>query len=52
MNKTKAILILSSTIAILGFGYWFYEKKRVQALNERVDSLEDALAKLNEAKND
>jgi hypothetical protein len=51
MNKTKGILLITTTLAILGVGYWFYEKQRVKALNEKVDSLEDALAKLNEAKN-
>lgn len=51
MNKTKSILLITSTLAILGVGYWYYQKKRVQALNEKVDSLEDALSRLNEIKN-
>ncbi len=44
--NTKFILIGSSALALAAFAFWFYEKQRVKALNERVDTLEDALKKL------
>jgi peptidoglycan/LPS O-acetylase OafA/YrhL len=46
----KTIIILTTTIAIASLSYYFYEKIRVQQINERVDSLEDALKRLQEAK--
>jgi hypothetical protein len=49
--KGKTLLILTSTIAIASIGYYFYEKRRVNELNKKVDSLEDALKMLEEAKN-
>lgn len=46
MNK-KYILFVTAAIAFASFGFWFYEKKRVEKLNARVDSLQSALDKLN-----
>lgn len=49
MNKVKAIILISVSLALVGAGFWFYEKQRVQKLNEQVDSVDDALSKLNQA---
>jgi len=46
MNNKKIILLLTSTLLLASFGYWFYEKKRVESLNREVDSLESATDKL------
>jgi hypothetical protein len=46
MNK-KYIVYIAATFALASFGYWYYEKKRVEALNARVDTLQSALDKLN-----
>lgn len=48
--KQKSIIILATSIALASLGFYFYQKMRVKELNERVDSLEDALQKLEEAK--
>jgi hypothetical protein len=47
MNNKKIILLLTSSILLASFGFWFYEKKRVQALNKQVDTIESAMNKLN-----
>jgi hypothetical protein len=49
--KGKTLLYITSALALASLGYYFYEKQRVKALNEKVDSLEDAIKKLEEAKN-
>ena len=41
--KVKILLYVTSALAIVSMGYYFYEKRRVKALNEKVDSMEDAL---------
>lgn len=46
MNK-KYILYVTAALALASFSFWFYEKKRVERLNSRVDTLESALEKLN-----
>jgi hypothetical protein len=46
MNK-KYIVYISLGIALVSLGYYFYEKKRIDKLNQKVDSLQDALDKLN-----
>lgn len=46
MNK-KYILYVTAAIALASLSFWFYEKKRVEKLNSRVDSLQSALDKLN-----
>jgi hypothetical protein len=48
--KGKTLLIITSAIALASIGYYFYEKQRVKALNERVDTLEDAIKKWEETK--
>jgi len=50
MDKKKAIIIISATLVIASLGFYFYKKQKVKALNEKVDSLEDALKQLQEAK--
>lgn len=45
--NTKYIVYVSAALAVAAFGYYFYEKKRVEELNSRVDTLESALDKLN-----
>tara|TARA_R110000868_G_scaffold101361_4_gene279107 strand:+ start:12698 stop:12862 length:165 start_codon:yes stop_codon:yes gene_type:complete len=41
--KVKILLYVTSALAIVSIGYYVYEKRRVKALNEKVDSMEDAL---------
>ena len=41
--KVKILLYVTSALAIVSMGYYIYEKRRVKALNEKVDSMEDAL---------
>lgn len=50
MKKGNILLLISASLAIASVGYWFYEKKRKQAIDERVDSYEEALKRLEEAK--
>lgn len=50
MKGYKIVLIVCSVLAVGGFGYWMYEKRRVKKLNEKVDSLDDALEALSNAK--
>ena len=47
MNKKRAIIYISISLALVGFGFWFYEKQRVKKLNAIVDNFDDALNKLN-----
>ena len=49
--KGKTIIYLTSAIALASLGFYFYQKRRVSELNKKVDSLEDALKQLEEAKN-
>ena len=44
------IVVAAVIIGVIVF--YFYQKMRVRQLNERVDTLEDALKKLEEAKNE
>jgi hypothetical protein len=46
MNSKKVILLLTSTLVLASFGFWFYERKRVEALNKQIDTLESAKNKL------
>jgi hypothetical protein len=48
--KGKIILYTASVIALASIGYYFYQKRRVQELDSRVDSLEDAIKKWEETK--
>jgi hypothetical protein len=49
MNKTtKILLVITSILAVGGVGYYLYEKKRIAEINARVDTLEDALKKIDE----
>ena len=41
--KGKIILYTASLIAVASIGYYIYQKRRVDQLNEKVISLEDAL---------
>jgi uncharacterized protein HemX len=50
-TKYKWILLVTSALALAAFGYYFYEKKRVKEIDSRVDSLEAAIKRLQEAKN-
>lgn len=50
MKKTNIVLLVSATIAIASVAYWFYEKQRKKDIDSRVDSLETALQRLQEAK--
>jgi hypothetical protein len=50
--KSKTIIFLTTSIALASLGFYFYQKMRVKQLNERVDSLEDALSRLQEAKSE
>jgi type II secretory pathway pseudopilin PulG len=50
MKGYKIVLIVCSVLAVGGLGFWLYEKQRVKKLNEKVDSLEDALKALSNAK--
>jgi len=45
--NTKYIIYISAALALASLGYYFYEKKRVEELNSRVDTLQSALDKLN-----
>ena len=45
MNN-KYVLYVTAAIALASFGFWFYEKKRVEALNAQVDNMQTALDKL------
>jgi len=49
--KGKHIIYLTTAIALASLGFYFYQKRRVSELNKKVDSLEDALKRLEEAKN-
>jgi len=49
--KGKTIIYLTSAIALASLGFYFYQKRRVNELNKKVDSLEDALKSLELAKN-
>jgi hypothetical protein len=51
MTKGKAILYITASIALASFGFWLYQKQKVKTLNAKVDSLEDAIKQLQEAKN-
>jgi hypothetical protein len=42
MNK-KYLLYATAGIALLSLGYYFYEKRRIDKLNAKVDSLQTAL---------
>ena len=51
MNKTYKILIaVTSILAVGGLTYYLIEQRRVKKLNEKVDSLDDALKQLEMAK--
>ena len=50
--KLKPIIYLSTALALASLGFYFYQKRRVSELNKKVDSLEDALQRLEEAKNE
>ena len=51
MNKTyKTILIVTSVLAVGGLAFYIIEQRRVKKLNEKVDSLDDALKQLENAK--
>jgi hypothetical protein len=41
--KVKILLYVTSALALVSIGYYVYERKRIKALNEKVDSMEDAL---------
>jgi len=45
MNK-KVIMYTSIVLGAAAIGYYFYEKQRVKALDAKVESLQQALAKL------
>lgn len=49
--KGKTIIFLTSAIALASLGFYFYQKRRVSELNKKVDTLEDALKSLEDAKN-
>jgi hypothetical protein len=49
--KAKTIIYLTTALALASLGFYFYEKRRIKEINERVDSLEDVLKGLEEAKN-
>jgi cellobiose-specific phosphotransferase system component IIC len=46
--KGKTLLIITSAIAVASIGYYLYEKRRVDEINKKVTSLEDALKQLEE----
>ena len=46
MNTKKAIILISSLMALTGFTFWLYQKKRVENLNKQVDTLQSAYEKL------
>ena len=50
-QSTKIILIFTALVGVSGIIYYFIESQRVKKLNEKVDSLEDALKRLEELKN-
>jgi hypothetical protein len=39
--KGKTIIYLTSAIALASLGFYFYQKRRVNELNKKVDSLEN-----------
>jgi hypothetical protein len=49
MKKTT-LIFLTTSLALASLGYYFYQKQRVKRLNEKVDSLEDALNQLQKLK--
>ena len=50
MKNYKVILIATSVIAVASVGYFLYQKKRNQEINNKVTSLEDAIKKLESIK--
>ena len=48
--KGKSIIYITTALALASLGYYFYQKKRVNELNKKVDTLEDAIKRLQEAK--
>jgi predicted negative regulator of RcsB-dependent stress response len=50
MNKNKTFLIIAGAIALGAVSWWFYQKQRVKAIDSRVDNLEEAIKRLEEAK--
>jgi hypothetical protein len=48
--KKNTIIFLTTSIALASLGFYFYQKVRVRKLNDKVDSLEDALKQLEQAK--
>jgi len=49
--KAKSIIYITTALAFASLGYYFYQKKKVNELNRKVDTLEDAIKRLQEAKN-
>lgn len=50
MTLKNAIIYGSAIVALASVGFYFYEKKRVKKLDERVVTLEEALATLQNVK--
>jgi cell division protein FtsL len=50
MKNYKVVLITTSVIAIASVGYFLYQKKKNNEINEKVTSLEDAIKKLESIK--
>jgi hypothetical protein len=45
--NTKYIVYISAALAVASLGYYFYEKKKNDEFNRRIDTVESALEKLN-----
>jgi len=50
MNKLRVFTYVALGFAIVGAGYYVYERNRINQLNKKVSSLEDALEQLKNAK--
>jgi hypothetical protein len=50
MTLKNAIIYGSAALTLAAFGFYFYEKQRVKKLDERVVTLEEALATLQNVK--
>jgi hypothetical protein len=50
MTLKNAIIYASAIVALASVGFYFYEKQRVKKLDERVVTLEEALATLQNVK--
>lgn len=50
MTLKNAIIYGSAALTVAAFGFYFYEKQKVKKLNERVVTIETALATLQNVK--